>query len=58
MRDRLLARAKRFADVCADAGIAWNSAGIDWPEKSPILSQKDADLPSLSAYQSPFRFEA
>ncbi len=42
----------------ADAGIAWNSAGIDWPEKSPILSQKDADLPSLSAYQSPFRFEA
>ena len=42
----------------AEAGIAWNSAGIDWPESSPILSPKDAELPQLRDYDSPFRFEA
>ncbi len=32
-----------------DAGIVWNDPeiGIDWPLKTPILSQKDAGLPRL-----------
>ncbi len=41
----------------ADAGIAWNSAGIEWPETSPILSQRDAALPPLAEYESPFRYD-
>ena len=40
----------------ADGGIAWNSAGIEWPEATPILSERDAALPPLAAYESPFRY--
>jgi dTDP-4-dehydrorhamnose 3,5-epimerase len=40
----------------ADKGIAWDSAGIDWPDVEPILSQRDASLPTLSDYESPFRY--
>jgi dTDP-4-dehydrorhamnose 3,5-epimerase len=28
-------------------GIAWNSVGIDWPVKEPLLSARDAALPRL-----------
>ena len=31
-------------------GVAWNdpTLGVDWPNKAPILSSKDASLPKLS----------
>lgn len=41
----------------ADAGIRWDSAGIDWPLSSPLISEKDAGLPALDGYTSPFTFE-
>jgi dTDP-4-dehydrorhamnose 3,5-epimerase len=37
-----------------DAGIRWDSAGIDWPIADPILSARDAGLPPLSDFVSPF----
>jgi dTDP-4-dehydrorhamnose 3,5-epimerase len=39
-----------------DAGIAWDSAGLDWPDKSPVLSEKDGKLPKLKDFQSPFKY--
>lgn len=41
----------------ADAGIAWNSAGIPWPVTEPVVSERDAGLPPLAAFKSPFRYE-
>lgn len=38
-----------------DAGIRWDSAGIDWPDPDPILSDRDRKLPSFDAFTSPFR---
>lgn len=38
----------------ADTGIRWDSAGIDWPVASPILSDRDLTLPRLADYASPF----
>ena len=38
----------------SDSGILWNSIGFDWPDLSPILSEKDKKLASLEAYVSPF----
>lgn len=40
----------------ADAGIAWDSAGIPWPHDEPLLSDRDRALPSLADYRSPFRY--
>lgn len=40
-----------------DGGIHWDSAGIDWPTKDPILSPRDEELLPLSEYKSPFRYE-
>ena len=43
-----------------EAGVRWNSAGIDWPMPAgttPELSAKDVDLPSLAEFDSPFRYD-
>ncbi len=37
-----------------DAGIRWDSAGIQWPDPNPIVSPRDAALVPLSEFQSPF----
>lgn len=37
-----------------DAGIRWDSAGIDWPDAKPILSDRDRALPPLGQFSSPF----
>lgn len=37
-----------------DAGIRWDSAGINWPTKNPIVSDRDRGLPPLSEFSSPF----
>lgn len=41
-------------DPSDEAGVHWadDSIGIDWPNKSPELSLKDAQLPWLSDYWS------
>lgn len=43
-----------------DGGIAWDSAGIDWPLPSgigPELSAKDQNLPRLADFASPFVYD-
>lgn len=49
-----------YAPDC-DAGIRWDCShiGIDWPlpESGAILSPKDADLPCLMEFESPFEFD-
>ena len=42
----------------AENGIAWNDPdmGIPWPERNPILSEKDKKLPLLRNIDSPFNF--
>jgi dTDP-4-dehydrorhamnose 3,5-epimerase len=37
-----------------DRGICWDSAGIPWPIRSPILSERDRQFPPLSEFESPF----
>lgn len=39
-------------DRDSDGGIRWDDAelGIPWPEKSPILSEKDRTLPTIKEY--------
>jgi len=37
-----------------DSGLLWNSAGIKWPSRKPILSPRDAALPLFSGFKSPF----
>jgi dTDP-4-dehydrorhamnose 3,5-epimerase-like enzyme len=35
-------------DAERDAGIHWNSAGINWPDELPIVSARDQELPPFS----------
>ncbi len=37
-----------------EAGIKWNSCGIEWPNTNPIISDKDDQLISLKNYITPF----
>jgi dTDP-4-dehydrorhamnose 3,5-epimerase len=41
-----------------DAGILWNSFGMDWPINNPILSPRDQTFPPLSVFQTPFIYGA
>lgn len=50
-----------YAPEC-EGGLIWNdpTIGIDWPLPpgvSPVVSAKDARLPSLQAFDSPFAFD-
>jgi dTDP-4-dehydrorhamnose 3,5-epimerase len=38
----------------ADAGIRWDSAGIQWPDEDPLVSLRDQGLPPLAQFTSPF----
>ena len=48
---------EEYAPDC-EAGIAWNDPeiGIAWPIESPILSPKDAQLPSLKHAENRFTY--
>jgi dTDP-4-dehydrorhamnose 3,5-epimerase len=35
-------------DRADEIGVRWNSAGIEWPVRDPLLSPKDAALPPLA----------
>jgi dTDP-4-dehydrorhamnose 3,5-epimerase len=37
-----------------DAGILWNSAGIQWPLANPVVSEKDNRLVELNRFDNPF----
>jgi dTDP-4-dehydrorhamnose 3,5-epimerase len=37
-----------FYDRSDEIGARWDSAGIDWPIQDPLLSPKDAALPTLA----------
>ena len=40
-----------------DTGILWNSIGIPWPDKKPIISQRDSQFIRFADFKSPFVFE-
>ena len=42
-----------YAPAC-DAGIRWDTAGIDWGVSSPLLSERDQGFVSLADFSSPF----
>lgn len=39
-----------------DTGVSWDSFGFDWPVDAPIVSERDAALPALPEFTSPFRW--
>lgn len=42
-------------DPAADRGVLWDSCGIPWPlDGIPIISARDAALPGLAGFESPF----
>jgi dTDP-4-dehydrorhamnose 3,5-epimerase len=43
-------------DPALDAGVLWNSFGLDWPVAAPQLSMRDQAFPALADFQSPFHF--
>jgi len=49
-----LNRTTTVYEPSCDAGIKWDTCGINWPEKDPILSEKDQQMIELDKFQSPF----
>ena len=39
-----------------DTGIRWDSAGIPWPDKNMLISERDKSFLSLKEFKSPFKF--
>lgn len=45
-----------YAPAC-DTGILWNSAGIPWPDKTPIVSARDKAFPVFADFRAnPFSY--
>lgn len=40
-----------------DGGVRWDSFGFAWPFAAPVLSARDAALPPLEGFDSPFAWE-
>jgi len=40
----------------SDGGILWSSIDFDWPDKRPMVSPRDAALPPLADFKTPFEF--
>jgi len=38
-----------------DTGIRWDSAGIKWPCKKPVLSPRDASFQPFNEFKTPFK---
>ena len=38
----------------SDSGVRWDSFGCEWLTKLPIVSERDAALPTLADFNSPF----
>lgn len=41
----------------SDTGIRWDSGGIEWPHKSPLLSERDRSFMSFADFDTPFQFD-
>ena len=41
-----------------DDGVRWDSAGVLWPYRDPIVSERDRSLLPLSRLASPFTLDA
>lgn len=41
-------------DPLRDDGVLWSSAGVSWPDCRPLVSSRDAALPPLSDFSTPF----
>jgi dTDP-4-dehydrorhamnose 3,5-epimerase len=39
-----------------DAGVRWDTFGMQWPDAEPVLSPRDRMLPPLDEFVSPFAF--
>ena len=39
-----------------DSGVRWDTFGMEWPDRSPIVSARDAMLPALEEFVTPFEF--
>lgn len=44
-------------DPARDSGIRWDSVAAPWPFDDPVISERDAALPILSEFVSPFSYE-
>lgn len=44
---------RKYIHEC-DSGIHWDSFGFAWPDKRPIVSDKDRNLIKLADFESPF----
>jgi len=40
-----------------DQGILWSSIPIEWPIRTPIVSDRDSKFPTLAKFSSPFTYE-
>ncbi len=43
-------------NVGCDAGIRWDSFGVDWPETNVLMSERDWSFPRMQEFRSPFMF--
>jgi dTDP-4-dehydrorhamnose 3,5-epimerase len=41
-----------------DTGIRWDSVGVSWPSPRPVVSDRDAALPALAEFDTPFVMSA
>lgn len=39
-----------------DMGVRWDTVGISWPIKKPLISKRDLELPNFKNFKSPFVF--
>lgn len=44
-------------DPGLDSGVRWDSVDFRWPFGDPVVSVRDAALPSLAEFDSPFRVD-
>lgn len=44
-------------DPGCDAGVLWSSIDCRWPVAFPVISARDAGLPPLSRFNSPFVYD-
>jgi len=49
-------KCSNYYDKSSECGVAWDDPeiGIEWPVADPIVSEKDAMLPHMADFNSPF----
>ena len=40
-----------------DMGVLWSSVDAPWPERGPVLSERDRAFPEFGGIESPFQYE-